>query len=353
MLTNQEKKYNEIKTKMVLYAKDGFLKHAIPIEYGGYGDKFYNLYKAHQKLGYETKDTSLILSLNAHIWGALFPLLLFGNDEQKQEFFQGLLIGDIIAGHAITEPDAGSDLTSITTKAILQEKYYILNGRKRYITNCIIADLIIVYAKTKKGLSAFIVLKHDKGVKFSDAHKVSGFINSPIGEIIFDNCLLPANRLLGKLELGSIMIQKALELERAFLFAGIVGVMQWQLEQVIAYSKTRVVSGKILREYKNISHKIAEMSLALETIKLWLEKCATVKDSNKSISLLSSYIKLYASEEFLKMSQNCVQILGAYGLEINNSFSQFVLDGLAGRLLSGTSEIQKNIINGLIGSGKN
>jgi alkylation response protein AidB-like acyl-CoA dehydrogenase len=254
-------KYSRTKDKISLSAKHGFLMHAIPKQVGGYGNKFIDLYNAHRVLGYETQDTSLILSLNAHIWGTLFPILMFGNEQQKDTFFKDLLTGKAIGGHAITEPTAGSDSASILSTAVPTQKGYILNGHKKYITNSPISDLIIVYAKIEKALSAFIVLKEDIGIKFSSTCNVSCFPESPIGEIILENCLIPNDRLLGRIGIGTTIIQKALELERSFLFAGILGVMQWQLEQVISYSRSRVINKKLLRDYKNISHKIAEISL--------------------------------------------------------------------------------------------
>ena len=339
------------KQRFIYCAKQGLLKHAIDTGKGGKGDSFADLVVAHEALGKLCQDSGLLLSLNAHIWGSIFPLLNYANEEQ-QSYLEKLLSGELIGGHAITEPQAGSDLNALEMTAEITREGLVLNGQKRFITNTPIADLLIVYARLDNKLSAFIVHANDPGARFLDNPKVGACETATMGDVVLENCLIPHSRQLGKTGAGNMMIQQALELERAFIFAGLCGIMDWQLQTVIQYSRQRRVNGSHLGKNQAISHKIADMKLRLDTIRLWVNQCAHLKDQNKRITLASAQTKLFASEAFLQSSLDAVHILGSSGLIDNNPIKQLVNDALASRLFSGSSEIQKNIIAVLMGTGE-
>lgn len=339
------------KQRFIHCAQQGLLKHAITVDQGGHGDDFSALISTHQSLGQRCLDSGLILSINAHLWGLVFPLLNYGNEAQQKTYLAKLLSGELIAGHAITEPQAGSDLNALEMRAELTNKGVLLNGNKRYITNTPIANMLLIYARLDNKLSAFIVHADDTGAHFLTGPKVTGCKTAPMGDVFLENCLIPANRQLGKTGSGQIMIQQALELERAFIFAGISGVMEQQLQTVIKYSRQRQSNGSHLGKNQAISHKIAEMKLRLDSIHLWLKECARLKDNNKRITLASAQIKLFAAEAFLQSSLDAVQILGSSGLLEQSPIIGLVDDALASRLFSGSSEIQKNIIAALLGTG--
>ncbi len=341
-----------IKQYIHKYAEQGLFLHGLPKPFNREQTDFSDLVAAHQNIGFTTQDSGLILAINAHLWGSIFPLLNYGSEIQQQTWLPNLINGKTIAGHAITEPQAGSDLNALTCSATVVGNGFIVNGHKRYITNTPIADLLVIYARLDHQLSAFLVQKNDKGATFSDEPIVSGCESAPMGDVILDNCLIPANRLLGKVGMGSSMIQHALELERAFIFAGISGIMKWQLNEVIRYSRERKINRLPLGKNQAISHKIAEMKLRLDTIQLWLNECARLKNTNKRITLASAQTKLFASEAFLQSSLDAVQILGANGLLSDSRMSTLVNDAMASRLFSGSSEIQKNIIAALSGTGE-
>lgn len=339
------------KKRFVYCAQHGLLKHAIAKEKHGLGDGFESLVKAHEALGKSSIDCGLVISLNAHLWGAVFPLLNYGNELQQQYYLQKLLSGDLIGGHAITEPQAGSDLNGLTMTAENTAEGIKLNGHKRYISNTPIAHLLIIYARLEGKLSAFIVHADDVGTQFLNTPKVNACKTATMGDVILHDCLLPHSRQLGKTGAGNIMIQQALELERAFIFAGFCGVMDWQLQTVIQFSRQRQVNDSHLGKNQAISHKIADMKLRLDTIRLWVNECARLKDHNKRITMTSAQTKLYAAEAFLQSSLDAVQILGSSGLIMDNPISELVNDAMASRLFSGSSEIQKNIIAALLGTG--
>jgi alkylation response protein AidB-like acyl-CoA dehydrogenase len=332
--------------------QNNLFKHAISPAAGGLGDNFSDLVSAHREIGRCHLDAGLVLSCNAHLWGSIFPLLTHGSEEQQRDYLPKLISGKWIGGHAITEPDAGSDLAALSCSARLTDAGYLLKGHKRFITNTPIADLLIVYARLEGRLTAFIVEKNDPGVEFSDHPEVSGCPSATMGDVYLENCFIPSNRLLGKPAAGNLLIQQALELERAFIFAGISGIMEWQLKTVIDHSRQRVVNLAHLGKNQAISHKIAEMKLRLDTLNLWLAECARLKDNNQRITLASAQTKLYGAESFLASSLDAVQIIGSAALVTEHPLKQCIDDALASRLFSGSSEIQKNIIAALLGTGE-
>jgi alkylation response protein AidB-like acyl-CoA dehydrogenase len=340
------------KLRLQFCAQQQILKHAIPIAHGGHGNTFHDLVEAHQALGKYAQDCGLILSLNAHLWGCVFPILLYGTLKQRHEWLAKLLSGELIAGHAITEPQAGSDINGLETVAVGNKKGFVLNGCKRFITNTPIADVLVIYAMLDGNLSAFLVKKDDTGAAFTENTQVSGCITAPMGDVILTDCFIPADRHLGKAGAGKMMLQTALELERAFIFAGLSGVMGCHLTSVINYSRERQVNGVHLGSHQAISHKIADMKLKLDTVRLWVNECARLKDHNKRITLASAQTKLFASEAFLQFCLDAVQILGANGMIHGNPTLNLVNDALASRLFSGSTEVQKNIIAALLGTGE-
>ncbi|MGH8557660.1 MAG: acyl-CoA dehydrogenase family protein [Methylococcales bacterium] len=331
-------------------ARAGILKHAMPVEFQGYGNGFAELVANHRKLGKSCLDCGLMLSINAHLWGWVFPLLAFGSAEQKSSWLSRSLEGDILGGQAITEPGAGSNLSGLVCQATADDGDFVLNGHKRLISNAPLADFLIVYALLEGKLCAFIVAKHDPGTTIENTC-MSACKGSSMGEVILRNCRIPRDRQLGKTGAGSLLIQQALEMERAFVFAGISGIMEWQLETVIDYSRTRMVQGGYLGKHQAISHKIADMKLRLDTLNLWLSECARLKDEKRRVSLAAAQTKLFGSESFLQSSLDAVQIMGGGGLLEGSLLPGLVTDAMAGRLFSGSSEILKNIIAALSGSG--
>ncbi len=341
----------QIHTRLRTVAELGVFRHALPESVGGYGDDFATLVKTHRRLGATCRDSGLMLAINAHLWGSVFPILLYGSEAQKQAFLPSLLSGQWLAGHAITEPSCGSDVQAMTCHAEQNVDGYILSGEKRYITNVPLADWLVVYAKLDGKISAFLVSREDAGCNFSDECSLDACKGSATGSVILKDCRVNTQRLLGKIGTGTQMIQKALEYERAFVFAGIAGIMEWQLTEVVRHSRERRSGGVHLGRHQAISHRIAEMKLRLDTIDLWLAECARLCNSKQRLTLASAQTKLYAAEAFLQSSLDTVQILGAAGLQSGSVMAELVQDALAGRLFSGSSEVQKNLIAALLGTG--
>jgi alkylation response protein AidB-like acyl-CoA dehydrogenase len=327
------------------------LRHALPENFGGYGDNFVALYQSHRRLGKVCGDPGLMLMVNAHLWGSVFPILLYGDAAQKARLLPPLLAGQCLGGHAITEPGCGSDVQAMTTHAERVGDDFVVNGEKRYITNVPLADWLLVYAKLDGRITAFLVACDDDGCRFTDDGALDACRGSATGSVILENCRLDRTRLLGKPGAGTQMIQKALEYERAFVFAGIAGIMEWQLEEVVRHSRERRSGGVHLGRHQAVGHRIADMKLRLDSIDLWLRECARLCDAGQRLTLASAQTKLFAAEAFLQSSLDAVQILGAAGLEQGGAMAGLVQDALAGRLFSGSSEVQKNLIAALLGTG--
>jgi len=341
----------EARGRFVACARSGLLRHAVDEAYGGSGDSFRVLAGVHECLGHRTRDPGLLLALNAHLWGTVFPLLKFGTPEQKSEWIAPLLDGSLIGGHAITEPGAGSDVSGLECTAVEDAAGFHLNGHKRYITNTPLAGVLVVYARLGEGgpLSAFLVRVRDAGVEFRDGPVVQGCATASMGDVVLVDCRVPKNRLLGRPGAGATMIQLALELERAFIFSGILGVMVWQIDHVVDYVRKSHSGAGRLADVQAVAHRIATMKLRLDTTRLWIGQCADLCDSGRRITLASAQTKLYASEAFLHNSLDAVHLMGATGLE--RKLPGLVQDAMAGCLLSGSSEIQKNIIAAMLGLG--
>ncbi len=342
----------EILARFRAVAAAGALRHALPERFGGFGDSFRALVRTHRELGKASHDPGLMLAVNAHLWGTVFPVLLYGDERQKERLLPKLLSGQWLGGHAITEPGCGSDVRAMNSRAEREREGYRLNGEKRYITNAPLADWLVVYAKLEGRISGFLVSRHDPGCRFTREGRLSACRGSATGGVMLEDCLIGPDRLLGKAGAGAQMIQKALELERAFVFAGIAGIMEWQLELAIRRSRERVSGGVPLGRHQAVGHRIADMKLRLDTIDLWLRECARLCDEGGRLTLTSAQTKLFAAEAFLQSSLDAVHIMGAAGLEADAGLACLVQDALAGRLFSGSSEVQKNIIAALLGAGE-
>ncbi|OAI05871.1 acyl-CoA dehydrogenase family protein [Methylomonas methanica] len=341
----------QIRSRLRAVAELGVFRHAIPTTIGGFGDDFAALVKSHRRLGEACRDPGLMLAINAHLWGSVFPILLYGTALQQETYLPSLLSGKWLGGHAITEPSCGSDVQAMTTRAELSGSEYVLNGEKRYISNVPLADWLVVYAKLDGKISAFLVSRDDDGCNFCNDGALDACRGSATGSVNLKDCRLDAERLLGKVGAGTQMIQKALEYERAFVFAGIAGIMDWQLAEVVRYSRDRRSGGVHLGKHQAIGHRIADMKLRLDTVDLWLGECARLCDAGQRLTMASAQTKLYAAEAFLQSSLDAVQIMGAAGLESGSIMAQLVQDAMAGRLFSGSSEVQKNLIAALLGTG--
>lgn len=326
----------------------------MPEEYGGQNADILDCISVMEGLGYGCSDSGLLFALNSHIWTCESPILKFGTKQQIERFLPGMINGTLKGGHAITEPNSGSDAFRMGCRAERREDRYILNGTKMFITNAPIADVLLVFATTapeKKfaGISAFIVEKHFPGFSVGKPLEMMGLKTCPIGEVIFEECEIPEENRLGKEGAGSAIFNAEMEWEKSCLFATHVGAMEKILEESIRYAKMRYQFGNPISEYQAISHKISEMRVRIELSHLILGRVANLKRQGKRAPLEAAIAKLFISESYLETSLAGLHIHGAYGYSTELDFERNVRDAVAGRIYSGTSEIQKNIIANFLG----
>ena len=321
----------------------------VPEKYGGSGADILTIILAMEGLGYGCKDNGLLFAINSHMWSGEIPILHFGNDEQKNKYLPKLCKGELIGGHAMTEPDSGSDAFSLKTTAVKKQDKYLINGSKMFITNAPIADLIIVFAITDKtksfaGVSGFIVEKDTPGLTISPAIEKMGLKTSPIGELVFEDCEVPAENLLGREGLGASIFNSEMEWERSCLFACHLGAMERQLETCIRYAKERQQFGKPIGKFQSISNKIADMKVQIELSKLMLYKIGWLKQNGKPAILEAAIAKLFTSESYVKSSLDAVQIHGGYGFSAEFEVERQLRDSVSSTIYSGTSEVQRDVI---------
>lgn len=326
----------------------------IPSKYDGLEEDILTCLLAMQGLGYACKDSGLLFAINSHMWTCEIPILNFGTDEQKGKYLPGLCKGAIIGGHAMTEPDSGSDAFSLRSTAVKKGDKYILRGAKMFVSNGPIADILLVFAVTDKakgfaGISTFIVEKDFPGFSVGKPLDKMGLRTSPTGEVILQDCEVPMENRLGKEGVGAAIFNSEMEWERSCLFACHLGAMERQLEACIRYAKERKQFGKPIGKFQSISNKIADMKVRLELSRLILYKVAWMKDQGKKAPIESAIAKLYLSESYVASCLDAIQIHGGYGYMKEFGIERDLRDSIAGKIYSGTSEIQKNIIASWLG----
>jgi alkylation response protein AidB-like acyl-CoA dehydrogenase len=330
-------------------AEFGIFGLPIPKKYNGLEENILTCLIVMQGLGYGCHDSGLLFAINSHMWTCEIPILNFGTDAQKERYLPGMCQGTIIGGHAMTEPDSGSDAFSIRAKATKKGDTYILNGTKMFISNAPIADILLVFAvtdATKKigGISAFIVEKDFPGFSVGKPLDKMGLRTSPTSEVILEDCEVPVENRLGKEGAGMAIFNSEMEWERCCLFACNLGTMERQHENCIKYVKERQQFGSPIGKFQSISNKIADMMVRIELSRLILYKVAWMKSQRKKAPVESAIAKLYLSEAAVDSSLDAIQLHGGYGYMKEFGVEKDLRDAIAGKIYSGTSEIQRNII---------
>jgi alkylation response protein AidB-like acyl-CoA dehydrogenase len=353
-LIEREEHHSFSKENWQKCAEFGIQGLSVPKSYGGSGKDLLDTISTLEGLGYGCRDNGLLFALCAQMWAVQTPLITFGTEAQKQQFLPKLIKGEIIGAHAISEFNAGSDMSSLQTRAIKDGTDYLISGCKTWITNAPIADLFVVTAKVDNsqgmsGLTAFIIEKNTPGLSVTKSLKKMGLKTATMGELLLDKCRIPQTNILGKEGSGMAIFAKAMSWERAFILAPALGSMQRQIEQCINYANSRHQFSKPIGKNQVIANKIVDMQMRLETSRLMLYKSAWLKTVGKRSTWESSAVKLHLSENWVQNCQDALQIHGAKGYMIESGIECDLRDALASKIYSGTSEIQRNIIASYIG----
>ena len=319
----------------------------IPEEYGGLGTNVMNLCLATEEFSRACGGIAVCYAASAL---GTFPIVLFGNDEQKKKYLPDLAKGKKVAAFAITEPEAGSDASATKTTAKKEGDHYILNGLKHFITNGGDAETYVVIAMTDKtkgarGASAFIVEKGTPGFTFGKKEDKFGIRASSTRELIFTDCKIPAKNLLSKEGMGFIVTMRTFDMSRPGVAAQALGIAQGALELAVKYAKERVQFGKSISSFQGIQWMLADMATEVEAARGLVYSTARMVDAGiKDVAKESAMAKMYASDVAMKVTVDALQIFGGYGYMKDYPIEKYVRDAKITQIYEGTNQIQRSII---------
>ena len=325
----------------------GFFGIKIPEEYGGMGGNNMDYIAVIEEISRVSAVASLYVSAPNGLGGG--PLLISGTEAQKQKYLPPLVTNEKKMCFALTEPGAGSDASSIITKAEDMGDYFLLNGRKTFITRAPLCADAVVYAKTKDadgkvGVSAFIVDMHSEGVSTGSHVRKMGLIGAATSDIVLEDVKVPKENLLGELNQGSKVAMKTLDGGRLGVAAMSVGVAQSCLDEAIKYTKVRKQFGKALADFQNTKFTLADMATKLQAARELLYSAAEAKDRGENCSALVSMAKYYASEICNELAAKALQLHGGYGYTKEYRIERLYRDCRVFTIFEGTSQIQQTVI---------
>ncbi|WP_404459875.1 acyl-CoA dehydrogenase [Sutcliffiella horikoshii] len=322
-----------------------------PEEYGGIGSDYLAYCIAVEELSRVCASTGVTLS--AHTSLASWPIYKYGTEEQKQKYLVPLAQGASIGGYGLTEPGSGSDAGGMRTTAKLDGDHYVLNGSKIFITNGGIADIYVVFAVTDptskhKGTSAFIVEADFPGFSVGKKEKKLGIRSSPTTEIIFEDCRVPVENMLGAEGEGFKVAMTTLDGGRNGIAAQAVGIAQGALDAAVAYAKERVQFGKPIAAQQGVSFKLADMATTVEASRLLTYQAAWRESEGLSYGLESAMSKLFAGDTAMKVTTEAVQVFGGYGYTKDYPVERYMRDAKITQIYEGTQEIQRLVISRML-----
>lgn len=327
----------------------GAMALPVPKEHGGLGLGLTEVIAVMEGLGFGMSDLGLLFSIHAHLWTSVMPLVKYGTPEQLALYLPKLIDGTWIAANAASEPDSGSDVFSMRTRAVKEKDEYVLTGAKTFVTNAQIADVFAVYATIDPtlgaaGVTAFIIERDTPGLSVSKPMDKMGLRTSPMGEVIFDDCRVPLENRLGREGRGVAVFDSSMEWERGCILASCLGRMRAQLEACIGHARTRKQFGKAICKFQSVANRIVDMKVRLDTCRPLVYRIGMLKDAGKNARMEASIAKLHVSESFVQSSIDAMRTFGGYGYMVEQEVERELRDALGGIFYSGTSDIQRNII---------
>ena len=327
-------------------AELGLLAMTLPSEYGGSGADTVSWSIVEEELARASAavaDAQLVTKLMSH------SLLRYGSEQQKKKYIERLGKGEITCATALTEPHAGSDLKSVKTIAQLQGDEYVINGSKSFITFATMVDMAIVLATTDrklgtKGTISIIVEKNAPGFMRGKKERLMGVRGLETGELVFDNCRVPKENLLGEVGQGLKIALGSLDYGRIGIGSQALGLCQAAMEEAIRYAKQRMAFGQVIGNFQAIQFMVADMSCNTEAARLLLRKAAFLSDQGKSFSREAAEAKLFTSDLAVKIATDALQIHGAYGYSKEYPIERIYRDAKVYQIWEGTSQIQRMVI---------
>lgn len=321
-----------------------------PEEYGGAGMDYLAYCIVVEELS--RVDASVGVTISAHTSLAGWPLYKFGTEEQKQKYLRPMAEGKKIGAYGLTEPSSGSDAGGMKTVAKEDGDHYIINGSKIFITNGGLADIYVVFALTdpndRRSTTAFIVESDFEGFSVGKKEDKMGIRSSPTTEIIFENCRVPKEDILGEVGDGFKIAMKTLDGGRNGIAAQAVGIAQGALDAAVAYASERVQFGKPIIENQGVGFTLADMATATEASRLLTYQAAWLEGEGLPYGKASAMAKLMAGDTAMKVTTDAVQVFGGYGYTKDYPVERFMRDAKITQIYEGTQEIQRMVISRML-----
>lgn len=333
-------------------AQYGFFGIPFPKEYGGQGADYIAYAMAVEELSKKCATTGVIVSAHTSLCAA--PIYEHGTEEQKKKYLPDLLSGKKIGAFGLTEPGAGTDASGQQTIAVLDGDEYILNGTKIFITNAGIADTFIIIAMTDKskgtkGISAFIVEKGTPGFSIGKVEDKMGIRGSSTCELIFENCRIPKENLLGREGKGFGLAMKTLDGGRIGIASQALGIAQGAIDETVEYVKERKQFGRRLSQFQNTQFELANMQTATDAARLLVYRAADSKQHKLPYSHEAAMAKLFAAETSSDVTRRCLQLFGGYGYTRDYPIERMMRDAKITEIYEGTSEVMRMVVSGWMG----
>lgn len=340
--------------KWKLIQECGILRLPFDEQWGGLGQDLLTTMYLLEGLGHGCRDGGLNFSVSTHMVSTGIPVQRFGSAGLKQRYLPALCDGDRIGAHAITEPAGGSDALAMRTRAVRDGDHYVLTGSKTFVSNGPVADLFVVYARTHPdggplGITAFLVERGTPGFDIGNPIPKMGLRTSPLTELYFDECRVPAANVVGRAGGGFLVLDFVMKWEILCSFVINLGEMRHRFERCVDYARERRQFGAPIGSFQSVSHKIADMKIGVETASKWLYHTAVKVMAGENVTTDMAITKLVTSENNVASAMAAVQIFGGNGYMVEYGLEKDLRNAVAGTIYSGTSEIQRNRIASMLG----
>jgi alkylation response protein AidB-like acyl-CoA dehydrogenase len=332
-----------------LFGEMGLMQLWVPERYGGPGGNLTMMCIAREEISRVSPACGSIAGLNTMF---IMPLLHFGTEEQRERFLPRIAEGGVVTAIAISEPQAGSDVGAMSTRAVRDGDSYVVNGRKQWCSYGVEAEYIVLMARTSgesgaEGISAFILEpKTTKGVSFGRHERKMGWRGAPNTPIFLDNVRIPAENLIGEEGKGFRASMRALDLNRPTIGAQSVGLAQGALDACVAYAKERKQFKRSIAEFQGVQFMLADMVIQIEAARALVYECARAGDEGdwKRLNVLASMAKCFASDMAMKVTTDAVQVFGGYGYTRDYPVERWMRDAKLAQIFEGTNQIQRIVI---------
>jgi alkylation response protein AidB-like acyl-CoA dehydrogenase len=337
-----------------ILARAGVLGLPFEEKWGGLGQSLLTTMYVLEGLGEGCRDAGLNFSVCTHLVSTGVPLQHFGSPALKERYLPRLCSGELIGAHAVSEPDSGSDALAMRTRAVRDGDDYVLNGSKAFVSNGPVAGLFTVYARTSDrpgplSVTAFLVERDTPGLRVGAPVAKLGLRTSPLGELSFEDCRVPASRVLGRPGGGFLVLDHVMRREILCSFVVNAGEMRHRVARCVEYARTRTQFGRPIGSYQAVAHKIVDMEIGVETARHWLYGTARRMAAGENVTRDIAMAKLVTSEANVASALAAVQVFGGNGYMAEFGIEAELRNSVGSTIYSGTSEIQRNRLASLLG----